>query len=189
VKGLNISYAITYSWNITSSNNNTLQLLVTASVAPSLPILVTLMMEVIIPRRHWFLQEPHGVRSQKMAFFKPERVHCWNADVSCTRIARNKHDTASEVTSYLVHSVSLLNKTIKVSKCWWHPQHNYYPQLLVWKTCISDQQSHLGSALTVMYMGPTLYLNLETCVAQFSGIGGQSAIFSDSLNTSWVVQG
>jgi hypothetical protein len=32
-------------------------------------ILVTLMMEVIIPPKHRFLQEPHGITSQKTKFF------------------------------------------------------------------------------------------------------------------------
>jgi hypothetical protein len=45
------------------------QLLVTANNVPSSPILVTLMMEVCVPPKRRFLQEPHGVTSQKMAFF------------------------------------------------------------------------------------------------------------------------
>jgi hypothetical protein len=44
------------------------QLLVTANV-PRLPILVTLMIEVIVPPKRRFLQEPHGIASQKIAFF------------------------------------------------------------------------------------------------------------------------
>jgi hypothetical protein len=43
--------------------------LVTAKVVPSSPILVTLMMLVLHPPKRQFLQEPHGVTSQKMAFF------------------------------------------------------------------------------------------------------------------------
>jgi hypothetical protein len=45
------------------------RLLVTASVVPSSPILVTLMKEVLVPPKHHFLQEPHGVTSQKTPFF------------------------------------------------------------------------------------------------------------------------
>jgi hypothetical protein len=46
------------------------QLLVTANVAPSSPILVILMMEAIyVPQKRRFLQEPHGVTSQKTPFF------------------------------------------------------------------------------------------------------------------------
>jgi hypothetical protein len=48
-----------------------LRLLVTANV-PSSPILVTLMMEVSLPTKHRFLQEPHDVTSQKTAFFKTD---------------------------------------------------------------------------------------------------------------------
>jgi hypothetical protein len=45
------------------------RLLVMANVVPSSPILVTLMM------KHRFLQEPHGVTSQKMAFFKLNNMY------------------------------------------------------------------------------------------------------------------
>jgi hypothetical protein len=41
----------------------------TANVVPSSPILVTLMIERYIPPKRRFLQEPHGVTSQKTAFF------------------------------------------------------------------------------------------------------------------------
>jgi hypothetical protein len=44
-------------------------LLVTAKIVPSSPILVTLMMETIHSPKHRFLQEAHGVASQKTAFF------------------------------------------------------------------------------------------------------------------------
>jgi hypothetical protein len=47
-----------------------LQLLVPANVVPSSPILVTLMTEVLITSKRRFLQEPHGVTSQNMPFFK-----------------------------------------------------------------------------------------------------------------------
>jgi hypothetical protein len=45
------------------------QLLVTAKVVPSSPILVTVMMEALRSSKTLFLQEPHGVTSQKMACF------------------------------------------------------------------------------------------------------------------------
>jgi hypothetical protein len=45
-----------------------LQLLVTANVVHSSPIPVTLIMGRNIPAKHRFLQEPHGVTSQMMAF-------------------------------------------------------------------------------------------------------------------------
>jgi hypothetical protein len=41
------------------------QLLVTASVVPSSPILVTLMKEAQSPPKRRFLQEPHGVTSRR----------------------------------------------------------------------------------------------------------------------------
>jgi hypothetical protein len=44
-------------------------LLVTASVVPSSPIVVTLMMEAVFLPKRRFLQEPHGVTSQKTPFF------------------------------------------------------------------------------------------------------------------------
>jgi hypothetical protein len=44
------------------------QLLVTANV-PSSAILVNLVIEVILPPKRRFLQESHGVTSQKMAIF------------------------------------------------------------------------------------------------------------------------
>jgi phospholipid N-methyltransferase len=46
-----------------------LRLLVTGNVVPSSPILVTLMMEAIHFSETWYLQDPHGVISQKTAFF------------------------------------------------------------------------------------------------------------------------
>jgi hypothetical protein len=57
-----------------TSNRSTLRryiyyLLVTADVAPGSLIFPTMMMEVIVPPKPLFLQEPHGVISQKMAFF------------------------------------------------------------------------------------------------------------------------
>jgi hypothetical protein len=41
----------------------------TANVVPSSPILVTLMMEALSSPKRRFLQEPHGVTSQKTPFF------------------------------------------------------------------------------------------------------------------------
>jgi hypothetical protein len=45
------------------------RLLVTSNVVPSSPILVTLIIEEIHPPKRRFLQEPHGLTSQKTAFF------------------------------------------------------------------------------------------------------------------------
>jgi hypothetical protein len=45
------------------------RLLVTASVVPSSPIFVTLMKEALSSPKRRFLQEPHGVTSQKTPFF------------------------------------------------------------------------------------------------------------------------
>jgi hypothetical protein len=45
------------------------RLLVTDSIFPSSPILVTLMKEALPSSERRFLQEPHGVRSQKTPFF------------------------------------------------------------------------------------------------------------------------
>jgi hypothetical protein len=45
------------------------QLLVAACVVPSSPIFVTLMKERQVPPKRRFLQEPHGVTTQKTPFF------------------------------------------------------------------------------------------------------------------------
>jgi hypothetical protein len=45
------------------------RLLVAACVVPSSPIFVTLMKEAPVPSKRRFLQEPHGVRTQKTPFF------------------------------------------------------------------------------------------------------------------------
>jgi hypothetical protein len=45
------------------------RLLVTASVVPSSPILVTLMMEALSSSEISVLKEPHGVRCPKTPFF------------------------------------------------------------------------------------------------------------------------
>jgi hypothetical protein len=44
-------------------------MLAVTSVVPSSPILVTLMKEAQVPPKRRFLQEPHGVTSQKTPFF------------------------------------------------------------------------------------------------------------------------
>jgi hypothetical protein len=49
------------------------RLLVTDSVVPSSPILVTLMKEALSSSETRFLQEPHGVTSQKTPFFKSKK--------------------------------------------------------------------------------------------------------------------
>jgi hypothetical protein len=59
---------------------NVLRLLVTANAVPSSPILVTL--------KRWFLQEPHGVTSQKTAiFFLPHMKHIYETPRPVTEIA------------------------------------------------------------------------------------------------------
>jgi hypothetical protein len=50
------------------------QLLVTANVAPS-SLIVTLKIEALHSSELWFLQEPHGITSQKTAFFVNYCVH------------------------------------------------------------------------------------------------------------------
>jgi hypothetical protein len=45
------------------------RLLVTANVVPSSPILVNIMKEALGSSERRFLQEPHGVTTQKMPFF------------------------------------------------------------------------------------------------------------------------
>jgi hypothetical protein len=70
-------------WLVTPCGS-VLRLLVTANAAPSLPILVTL----IIPQKRRFLQEPLGVTSQKTAFFRREPGfvrHSFNPDFSAVR--------------------------------------------------------------------------------------------------------
>jgi hypothetical protein len=52
-----------------------LRLLDTANAVPSSPILVTLMMEATRSSERPFLQEPHGVTSQKTAFFANLQIH------------------------------------------------------------------------------------------------------------------
>jgi hypothetical protein len=50
------------------------RLLVTDNVVPSSPILVTLMMEACVSPKRRFLQDSHGVTSQKMAFFSKHQT-------------------------------------------------------------------------------------------------------------------
>jgi hypothetical protein len=44
-------------------------LLVTANAVPISPIVATLLMTGIVPPKRWFLQEPHGVTTQKTTSF------------------------------------------------------------------------------------------------------------------------
>jgi hypothetical protein len=46
-----------------------LLLLVTANFVSSSPVLVNLMMGALLFSGTWFVQEPHGVKSQKTPFF------------------------------------------------------------------------------------------------------------------------
>jgi hypothetical protein len=46
---------------------------------PSSPILVTLMIEVLVPPKLWFLRDPQGITSQKTAFFIVTAVKTSNA--------------------------------------------------------------------------------------------------------------
>jgi hypothetical protein len=50
------------------------RLLITASVVPSSPILITLIKEALSSSETSVLQEPHGVTSQKTPFFTREAV-------------------------------------------------------------------------------------------------------------------
>jgi hypothetical protein len=54
------------------------RLLVAASVVPNSPILVTLMKEALGSSKRRFLQEPHGVTSQKTPFFVVTAVETSN---------------------------------------------------------------------------------------------------------------
>jgi hypothetical protein len=60
---LGTTLAVTSNWRTLMR-----RLLVTASVVPSSPILVTLMKEVLSSLKRRFLQESHGVTSQKTSF-------------------------------------------------------------------------------------------------------------------------
>jgi hypothetical protein len=65
---------------LAASNNRSsaIRLLVSANVVPSLPILVTLLMRRYVPSKRRFLQEPHGVTSQKTAVFIVTAVKTWH---------------------------------------------------------------------------------------------------------------
>jgi hypothetical protein len=52
-----------------TSSGRTQRLLVVANLVPSSPILIALMMGALHPPKRRFLQEPHGVTSQKTALF------------------------------------------------------------------------------------------------------------------------
>jgi hypothetical protein len=67
----------------TSNRYSMRQLLVAASVVPSSLILVTLMKEALGPLKRRFLQEPHGVTSQKTPFFKYKNIneYCRSLDM------------------------------------------------------------------------------------------------------------
>jgi hypothetical protein len=56
-----------FFWNVTL--RGLLQLLVTANVVPSSPILFTLMVGAIITPKPRSLQDPHGFTSKKTVFF------------------------------------------------------------------------------------------------------------------------
>jgi hypothetical protein len=66
---LGTTLAVTSNQRMLQRNTAQLWLLVTANF-PNLLILVTLMMEAIRSSEHRFLQEPHGITSQKTVFFK-----------------------------------------------------------------------------------------------------------------------
>jgi hypothetical protein len=70
------------------------RLLVTVNVVPSSPVLVTLMTEAILSSETPVFTEPHGVTSQKMAFF------------IVTAVKNLKSNTFSYVQH--VHTLSLL---------------------------------------------------------------------------------
>jgi hypothetical protein len=61
--------AVTSNQRRLRRNISVRQLLVTANVVPSSPILVTLMMEALSSSETSALTEPHGVTSQKTTFF------------------------------------------------------------------------------------------------------------------------
>jgi hypothetical protein len=55
------------------------------SVVPSSSILVTLMKEALSSPKRRLLQEPHGVTSQKVPFFKQTLVLSLTCDLYCTQ--------------------------------------------------------------------------------------------------------
>jgi hypothetical protein len=66
---LGTTVAVTSNRRTLRRNTSVRRLLVTASVVPSLSTLVILMMEALGSPKRRLLQEPHGVTSQKTAFF------------------------------------------------------------------------------------------------------------------------
>jgi hypothetical protein len=63
---------------------------VAACVVPSSPIFVTLMKEAPVPPKRLFLQEPHGVTTQKTPFFIVTAVKTSNlTNTYCVRSSRN----------------------------------------------------------------------------------------------------
>jgi hypothetical protein len=69
-------------WDVTPVALVRPTLLITANVVPSSPILVTLMMEALSSPKRPFLQEPHGVTSQKTPFFIVTAVNTSNLSPS-----------------------------------------------------------------------------------------------------------
>jgi hypothetical protein len=71
---LGTNLAITSNWRI-EFLRSVRRLLVTANVVPSLPIIVTLMMNALSSPNRPFLREPHGVTSEETPFFSLHYVH------------------------------------------------------------------------------------------------------------------
>jgi hypothetical protein len=100
-------------WDVTLRRNSKCdlrrvrRLLVTASVVPSSPILVSLIKEALRSSETSFLQEPHGVTSQKSPFFiviavKPKILHEWKyISIPLVLISLFKF-AACEYCSYLI---------------------------------------------------------------------------------------
>jgi hypothetical protein len=61
------------------------QLLVTANIAPSSPVLAALMMEAYVPPKCRFSQELHSITSQKIAFFIVTAMNTSNL-TSCYKV-------------------------------------------------------------------------------------------------------
>jgi hypothetical protein len=115
-------------WNISvklrTMNNGTLRrLLVTASVVPSSPILVTLMKEALSSPKCRFLQEPHDVTTQKTPFFivtdvktstlTKSRTFRTCSSIRCTTTSFNINKLErtvliATICDYLIHSFNRL---------------------------------------------------------------------------------
>jgi hypothetical protein len=76
------------------------RLLVTANVVPSSPILITLMMGRHVPLKRRHLQEPHGVTSQKTAFFIVTDVKTSNLTRMQLKSTLNNLRTCMSTNSY-----------------------------------------------------------------------------------------